>query len=183
MHMSRLPIVNPQTAEGQVKEQLEAVKKKLGFVPNLVKSLANSPAALASYVAVSGHLAHGQLHPVVREQLALVVGETNGCEYCVSAHSAAGKLYKLSTEELQANRRAESSDPKVDVLLKFAHAVLTNHGHVEDSDVSAVRAAGYSDAEIAEVITHVALNVLTNYFNNFNQTTLDFPAAPTLAHA
>lgn len=178
--MARITPVDFQTAQGRTKELLDAVKSKLGIVPNLTRSMAVSPAVLEGYLGLSGSLGHGVLPAKVREQLALDVGEANHCDYCVSAHSAIGKRAGLSDEEIIANRRGTSHDPKTDVLLRFARTVVAKRGLVEDADLASVREAGYGDAEIAEVVAHVALNVFTNYFNNVAQTTIDFPKAPAL---
>ena len=117
----------------------------------------------------------------MREQLALDVGEANHCDYCVSAHSAIGKRVGLTEQEVLDSRRGASADPKTDVLLHFARTVTAKRGVVEDADIAAVRDAGYGDAEIAEVVAHVALNIFTNYFNNVAGTTIDFPKAPALS--
>lgn len=178
--MSRLTPVDYQSAQGRTKELLDAVKAKLGIVPNMTRTMAQSPAVLEAYLGISGALAHGVFPAKVREQLALDIGEANHCEYCVSAHSALGKRTGLSEEELFANRRGTSADAKTDALLRFARTVLTKQGMVDDGDVAAVREAGYGEAEIAEVVAHVALNVFTNYFNNVAKTVIDFPNAPDL---
>jgi uncharacterized peroxidase-related enzyme len=178
--MDRITPVDPKTAEGRAKELLDAVKSKLGIVPNLTRSMAVSPPVLEAYLGFSGALAHGVLPARVREQLALDVGEANHCEYCVSAHSAGGKRLGLTEQEVLDSRRGRSADPKTDVLLRFARKVVAERGVVADADVAVVRNAGYGDAEIAEVVAHVALNVFTNYFNNVNRTTIDFPKAAPL---
>jgi AhpD family alkylhydroperoxidase len=117
----------------------------------------------------------------VREQLALDVGEANHCHYCVSAHSALGKRAGLTDQDILDSRRGASTDLKADVLLRFARTVVEKRGVVEDADLAAVREAGYGDAEIAEVVAHVALNIFTNYFNNVAGTAIDFPKAPALS--
>jgi AhpD family alkylhydroperoxidase len=117
----------------------------------------------------------------VREQLALDIGEANRCDYCVSAHSALGKRAGLTEQDVLDGRRGVSADPKADVLLRFARTVLERRGVIEDADLAAVREAGYGDAEIAEVVAHVGLNVFTNYFNNVAGTTIEFPKAPALS--
>lgn len=179
--MERITPVNPQTAEGRTRELLEAVKAKLGMVPNLTRSMAVSPAVLEAYLGISGALTHGVLPARVREQLALDIGEANHCEYCVSAHSAGGKRVGLTEQEILDSRRGVSADPKTDVLLRFARTLVENRGMVEDADVAAVREAGYGDAEIAEIVAHVALNIFTNYFNHVAGTTIDFPKVPALS--
>jgi uncharacterized peroxidase-related enzyme len=179
--MERITPVNLQTALGRAKELLDGVKAKLGIVPNMTRAMAVSPSVLDAYLGFSGALAHGVLPAQVREQLALDVGEANQCDYCVSAHSALGKRAGLTDQDFLDSRRGTSADLKADVLLRFARTVVEKRGVVEDADIAAVRDAGYGDAEIAEVVAHVALNVFTNYFNNIAGTTIDFPKAPALS--
>jgi uncharacterized peroxidase-related enzyme len=178
--MARITPVDFQTAQGRTKELLDAVKSKLGIVPNMTRSMAVSPAVLEGYLGLSGSLGHGVLSAKVREQLALDLSEANHCDYCVSAHSVIGKHSGLTEQDIHNSRRGTSTDPKTDVLLRFARTVLTTRGLVDDADLAAVRDAGFGDVEIAEVVAHVALNVFTNYFNNVAQTTNDFPKAPAL---
>jgi uncharacterized peroxidase-related enzyme len=178
--VERINPVRHETAEGQARQLLDAVKAKLGIVPNMTRAMAVSPSVLEAYLGFSGTLAHGVLPARVREQLALDIGEANHCDYCVSAHSALGKRAGLSDADILDSREGKSSDPKTDALLRFARTVVAKRGIVEDADVEAVRAAGYGDAEIAEVVAHVALNVFTNYFNNVAGTAIDFSRAPAL---
>jgi uncharacterized peroxidase-related enzyme len=179
--MERITPINPQAAQGRAKELLDAVKAKLGIIPNMTRSMAVSPPVLEAYVGFIGALGHGVLPPRVREQLALDVGEANHCDYCVSAHCVLGKGAGLSEQEVLASRRGASTDPKTDVLLGFARKLVANRGLVDDADIAAVREAGFGDAEIAEVVAHVGLNTFTNYFNHVAGTSLDFPKAPALS--
>ena len=155
---------------------LEAVEKQLGVAPNLFRVVANSPAALQGYLGLHGALGHGELDAATRERIALTVAEINGCDYCLSAHTYLGKnVAKLSEAELERNRDATSDDAKAAAALRFAAAVTRQRGHVADEEVLAVKRAGYSDAQIVEIIVHVALNTLTNYVNEVAQTAIDFP--------
>lgn len=158
---------------------LEAVKKQLGTVPNLFRLTANSPAALEGYLGLNGALAKGTLNAATRERIALAVGQINGCGYCLAAHTFISKnMVKLDDAEIAASRAGHSADAKADAAVRFAVAVTKARGAVKDSDVAAVRAAGYSDAELVEIVAHVALNTLTNYINEVFQTTVDFPVVP-----
>jgi uncharacterized peroxidase-related enzyme len=155
---------------------LEAVKKQLGSVPNLFRMLGNSPAALEGYLGLSGALGKGQLDARTRARLAMLVAETNGCDYCLSAHTYLGKnVAKLDASELEANRDGGSSDAQARVALGFAANVVRARGHVAKADVDAVKAAGYNDAQVIEIVLHVALNTLTNYVNSVAGTDNDFP--------
>jgi uncharacterized peroxidase-related enzyme len=154
---------------------LEAVNKMIGKVPNLFRLVATSPAALEGYLGLSGALAKGRLPAATRERIALAVAEINGCGYCLSAHTAFGKLSKLDDAEIAANRAGGSSDPLADAAVRFAAKVATARGHVSDDDLAAVRRAGYDDAQIIEIVQHVALNTWTNYINEVARTPIDFP--------
>ncbi len=174
--MSRLHIptsieASPATAQ----PLLEAVRKQLGGVPNLFRLIASSPAALEGYLGLSGALGRGKLDARTRARLALVVAEENGCDYCLSAHTALGKLARLDDAEMTANRDAASSDPAAAAALRFAAQVVRQRGRVSDADLAAVRAAGHDDAAIVEIVLHVALNTLTNYVNTVAATEVDFP--------
>ena len=137
--------------------------------------MANSPAVLEAYLSFSGALAGGSLNAKLREQLALAVGEQNSCQYCVSAHTAIGRMTGLSEAEIEAAREARSSAGKSAAALAFARQVVAKQGRATQADVDAVRNAGFTDGEIAEIIAHVALNIFTNYFNNTAEVEVDFP--------
>ena len=155
---------------------LEGVNKMLGSVPNLFRLTANSPAALEGYLGLNGALSKGALDPQTRERIALAVAQINGCDYCLSAHSYLGKnLAKLDDTEIAANRNGGSTDQKADAAVRFAAALVKNRGQVSEADVSAVKLAGYSEAELVEIVAHVALNTLTNYLNEAFDTPIDFP--------
>jgi uncharacterized peroxidase-related enzyme len=176
--MSRISIpASIEQAPAKSQPLLQAVKQQLGVVPNLFRLVANSPAALEGYVALSGALSKGKLAPATRERIALAIAEINGCAYCLSAHTYLGKnLAKLDDAEITANRNGASNDPKANAAVRFAAMVATRRGHIDASDLDAVRAAGYDDAEIVEIVLHVALNTWTNYINEVAQTDIDFPA-------
>lgn len=161
---------------------LEAVKKQLGLAPNLFRMVAVSPAALEGYLGLSGALNKGALPAATRERIALAVAEINGCSYCLSAHAYLGKnLARLDDAEIAANRNGGSTDAKADAAVRFAAKVARERGHVGDSDVAAVRMAGYDDAQIIEIVQHVALNTWTNYINEVAKTEIDFPVVSARA--
>ncbi len=176
--MTRLPLpATIDAAPTAAQPLLKGVEKMLGSVPNLFRMTANSPAALDGYLGLNGALAKGTLKPQTRERIALAVAQINGCAYCLSAHTYLAKnLAKLDDAEIAANRAGTSGDAKADAAVRFAVALVRERGHVSDDAVSDVRAAGYSDGEIVEIVAHVALNTLTNYLNEAFGTPIDFPA-------
>jgi uncharacterized peroxidase-related enzyme len=179
--MSRIKQIAPEAASDRVRPLLDAVKGKLGLVPNMTRAMANSPAVLDSYLQFSGALRKGTLPAKVREQISLAVSQANGCDYCLAAHSAIGKAVGLTAEQVRDSRLGIAVDPKADALIRFALEVLRTRGRVSDAALAEVREAGFDDAAIAEVIAHVALDVFTNYFNNVAATDLDFPKAAPLS--
>jgi uncharacterized peroxidase-related enzyme len=173
--MYRIQAVDPSTATGKAKELLDAVKGKLGLVPNMTRVMAASPAVLESYLAFSGALAGGLLDARTREQLALLTAQQNHCDYCLSAHAAMGKMVGLNHDQIAASRAGDGSSPRTTAALTFAKRVLETKGQVGEAELAAVRNAGFSEGEIAEIIAHVALNAFTNYFNVAADVEIDFP--------
>ena len=175
--MSRIPTpasIDESPAASQ--PLLRAVEKLLGSVPNMFRLVGNSPATLEGYLGLNGALGKGSLSPATRERIALAVANYNGCDYCNSAHTYLAKnLAKLDDVEIAANRAGRSNDVKADAAVRFALNVARNRGQVGSADLETVRAAGYSDAEVVEIVAHVALNTLTNYLNEVFATDVDFP--------
>ncbi|MDR3405787.1 MAG: carboxymuconolactone decarboxylase family protein [Chthoniobacter sp.] len=173
--MNRLHQTDPSQSTGKTKELFDVVQARLGKVPNLMRVFANSPAAFEAYLNFSGALLRGGLPAKLRESIALAVGEINGCGYCLSAHTLSSGKVGLSQEDILAARRSSAADPKFDAALKLARAIALQRGHISDAELRHARSAGLNDAEIVEIIQHVALNTLTNYTNNVARTVLDFP--------
>jgi len=178
--MSRITQITSENAGDRARTLLDAVKAKLGIVPNMTRAMANSPAVLDGYLQFSGALSKGKLPARLREQLSLAVAQANGCDYCLAAHSTIGKMVGLTDEQVHDSRLGTAIDPRADALIRFAVKVVQTRGRVSDADLDEVRQAGCDDDVIAEVVAHVALDVFTNYFNNVAQTDLDFPRAPEL---
>jgi uncharacterized peroxidase-related enzyme len=178
--MSRINPINQENANPNALEIVTAVKKALGIVPNMVATMAQSPAVASAWVGFNHALAQGSLSAQSRERIALVVAEENSCSYCLAAHTFLGGKAGLSEQEILDNRRGASDEPKVAAALAFARKLVRNRGQVTDSDVAALREHGFTDEEIAEIIANVALNIFTNYFNVAADVEIDFPLAPAL---
>jgi uncharacterized peroxidase-related enzyme len=179
--MTRIALIDPATATGKAKDLLTAVQGKLGFVPNMMRGLAQSPAALKAYLDFSGALGGGVLPARVRELIALQVSEVNNCAYCLAAHTAIGGMLGAKPAELEHARHGGSDDPKVAALLALARELVVRRGELRDAELRLARQAGISDAELVEVIGAVALNVFTNYFNHVAATPIDFPEVAPLS--
>lgn len=176
--MTRITTISSiSEAPEAARQLLEGAQKKLGTVPNLFRVIANSPAALQAYVAQTEALAKGSLDAKTHERIALAVSEINGCGYCLAAHTyIARNLAKLDDTEVTANRNGASNDPKSDAAVRFAARIAKQRGRVSDAEVAAVKSAGFDDAQLVEIVAHVALTTLTNYVNEVAQTEIDFPA-------
>jgi len=181
--MPRLKALKKTDADAKARGLLDAVESKLGMIPNLMSTMANSPAVLESYLSFSGALAKGALPAGLREQIALAVGEANGCDYCLAAHSALGRRAGLSEAQVADARRGAADDERAAAALGFARKLVAERGHVGDGDVDGLRAAGFGDGEIAEIVGNVALNLFTNYFNHAAATEVDFPKVGRLPPA
>ncbi len=173
--MPRLSPVDHATAEGRTKELLDSVQAKMGTVPNLLGTLANAPAALAAFLQAGDALSSGVFDAKTRDAIALTVAGLNKCDYCASAHAFISSSLKVDQTEIARRLNGTSEDPKLNAILSFTRSVVETKGRVNDEDLQAARAAGISDAEITEIVAHVALNVFTNYFNHVADTEIDFP--------
>jgi uncharacterized peroxidase-related enzyme len=182
MSVTRIHPLSLEAAPPKVQETYKAIEAKLGVVPNMMKTMANSPAVLDGYLAFSGALAKGTLPARLREQIAIAVAQANQCEYCLSAHTFLGAKAGLTPEGARASREAIDADSKTAAALVFARQVTVQRGEVSAAQFDSVREAGWSDAAITEIIANVALNVFTNYINVGIGTEIDFPRVPlTLA--
>jgi uncharacterized peroxidase-related enzyme len=172
--MTRLPLIARESAPAATRSTLDAIHGAFGTTPNMFRTVANSPAALASMWSAFGALGGGVLGARLGEQIAVAVADRNGCDYCLAAHTALGRAAGLSAEEMRAAQAGESGDAKAAAALGFAVKLVEERGHVGASDVEALRAAGYSDEAVVEIIAHVALNLFTNYVNVALDVPLDF---------
>jgi uncharacterized peroxidase-related enzyme len=172
--MPRINPVNPDTATGKAKDLLDTVQASFGRTTNMTRTLARNPGVLEGWFAL-----HGALGPTLsrglNEQIAIAVAEANECVYCLSGHTAVGRMVGVDDDELELSRAGESSNPKVAAALQFARTVIAKRGAVSDDDVDCVREAGWDDGEIAAIVAHVGLNVFTNYFNLVTCPVVDFP--------
>lgn len=173
--MSRINSVSLETANPEQKELLEAIQEKLGMVPNFLKIFANSPSALRSFLGLHSISAEGSLDLKTRERIAVALAQENSCEYCLSAHSAIGKKAGLSAAELDANRAGTSHEAKAAAAIKLAKALLEHQGDITTADLIEARDAGYTDADIVEIITHVGMNVMTHMIGKASRVEIDFP--------
>jgi uncharacterized peroxidase-related enzyme len=181
--MPRLKPIDDASASAEAKVLLEDIRAAYGSVPNGMRTMAASPALLRGVLELGAALGP-TLPSQLRERIAIAIAEQNGCSYCLSAHTSAGRAIGIDDDELARSRTGDSADPAIATVLAFACKVNATRGGVSDEDVARVRAAGYGDAAIAAIVGHVALNVLTNYFNRVAQPVVDFPQVdPDLARA
>lgn len=172
--MSRVNLIDLSNATGDTKGTLDQVNTAFGIVPNMFKAVANSPAALGMMWSAFGALGSGTLGAKLGEQIAVAVADRNGCEYCLSAHTALGRSAGSTVAEMAAAQEARSDDPRTAAILGFAVTLVEERGNIADADFATLRTFSVSDAEIVEIIAHVALNLFTNYLNVALDVPVDF---------
>ena len=178
--MSRLNVVTDAQATGQVRELYDGLKKAVGKVPNIYQGLGNSPAALGALLQIGETLRQGSLSGAETEAVKLVVAQTYGCNYCLAAHTMVGQKAGLTLEQTIAIRRGTIDQPKLAALAQFVNKALQPAGRITDEDLKAIRAAGFGDGQIAEILMVLAQTVFTTLFNRVHQTVVDFPPAPAI---
>jgi uncharacterized peroxidase-related enzyme len=175
--MSRLTIVNPDTATDAQKDLFAAVKGVFGGVPNLFRVVGNSPAALEGMLGLFGGLGKTAISGQLREQIAMAVAQRNECNYCLAAHTAISKGAGIAADIVASARKGEAPVARDQAALTFAVSLVEKRGKVSAAEVTAVKAAGFSDAEVVEIVATVVFNIFTNYINIAGDVDIDFPAA------
>lgn len=174
--MSRIPL-NTHDTTGL----LAQIHQAFGATPNMFKAVSHSPAALRSMWGSFGALGAGKLGTKLGEQIAVAIADRNDCAYCLAAHTALGRKAGASAEDMRAAQAGQSDDPKTAAALRFAVAVVSQRAQIDDEQVQDLRAAGFNDEEVVEIMAHVALNLFTNYVNVAFKIPVDFPAVPLRA--
>src|SRR5206468_397023 len=172
--MSRLTPMQANGATSKLKRSLKNSRLKLDEAPRFLQVMANSPASLRAYLRADAALVRGQLTPCQRQQVALAVAEINGSSYSLSAHYDTGKSLGLTHQEMQLARNAAAADPKADAMLRFTRSVVLQRGDISDEDFQALGKAGFTDAQIIEIVANIALNIFSNYFSSVAKTEMDF---------
>ena len=174
--MPRAAALTPDQVPADSKPTLEAFARNIGFTPNMMATFAQSPIAFNAWAALLGSLSKA-LDVKTRDSIGLAVSEVNGCNYCLTVHSyTAAHMARLPADEITLARKGHATDPKRDAAVQFARKVIATRGQVSDGDVQAVRDAGYTDANVMEIVALVAMYSLTNFFNNVFDPEKDFPA-------
>lgn len=174
------------TAPEASRATLDATAKKYGFVPNLYGVLAESPTAVQAYAGINKALEQSALTPVEQQVVTLTVSATNGCAYCMGAHSTVAQMVHMPEQILAELRdQRDLSDAKLNALRLLVVSIVHHRGWVPEADLKQFSAAGYAERQLLDVLTIVALKTLSNYVNHIAHTPLDsqFAAQAWTAHA
>jgi uncharacterized peroxidase-related enzyme len=153
---------------------LQNAQQSMGFVPNLIGVLAESPAAVEGYLTLMSIFEKSSLTPVEQQVAILTISRINECDYCMAAHSVVASMQKVPADVVQAIRDDKPiADEKLEALRTFASTVIEKRGWLSDDDNAAFRSAGYSQAQVLEVVLAASLKTLSNYANHIAETPLD----------
>ncbi len=174
--MTRSTALKPEHVPAESRATLDAFSKNIGFTPNMMATFAQSPIAFNAWAALLGSLSKA-LDVKTRDSIGLAVSEVNGCNYCLTVHSfTAEHMAKLPVDEIRLARKGRATEPKRDAAVMFARRVIETRGQVSDAELKAVREAGFTEANVMEIVALVAMYSLTNFFNNVFDPEKDFPA-------
>jgi alkylhydroperoxidase family enzyme len=173
--MQRLNSVDPAGATGKTKELLDIVQQRTGRIPNMVRLMANSPAALGGYLNLATALAGSTLSAEIRDSVAILVAAEGKSDYTLAAVSALARKSGLSDNDIAAAQRAQARDPRTVAALRFSEIILEQRGHVSSSNLDTLMEAGFTDGEVAEIVACIVLNIYRNYFNLVAGSEIDFP--------
>jgi alkylhydroperoxidase family enzyme len=173
--MPVLELADTSKITGKTQEMLSTLEKGIGFTPNIMKQMANSPAALEAFLSSREALSRGFLDAQMIALIGIVVAETYSCEYLLASRVAMAKKAGISEAELKLARQQSSSDPKKDIGLSFVRNIVVRHAsELPATDIPELKAAGYTDGEIVELIANTSLNMFVYYLIQIAQPELDF---------
>lgn len=181
--MQRIDPLNIDTSDETVAELFRAIRTKMGGVPNIMKTMARSPAALEAYLGFSGAIEAGRFSAGQRELVALATAGENSCDYCASAHSALGQMAGLEQSDMQQVIAGGDLSGQDGALVTLTRKIVSERGVLSDHDIEQFCGEGFDHGHLVELIALVALNLFTNYFNHIAATEIDFPVVPTRSAA
>ncbi len=168
-------VYTQETAPEGSRPTLDKVFERFGMIPNLMGKMAESPAAAKGYATLSGILAaDSSFSPVEQQLLLLTTSRINGCDYCVAAHTMAAGRAKMPEDVVQAIRDdTPIADPRLSALRAYCTKVVENRGWTSEAEQQAFLDAGFTKAQILEVILAVGVKTISNYVNHVTEPTLD----------
>lgn len=182
--MSIFDLHTPETAPEGSRETMKAVSESMGFLPNLYGVFAESPSVIKAYTAITQLLNRSSFNIEEQQLMLLTISAANGCEYCVAAHTMVGKMVQLDDTIIEAIRTGVPiPDAKLARLNAFTKSVVENRGWVSAEEIDAFIDAGFTKAQVLEVVLAVSLKTLSNYVNHFSETPLDDVLEPLAWHA
>lgn len=162
--MDPYKVHTPESSTGRRKAALERAQEAFGIIPNLLGLLAESPPVLEAYMDITAKLSQTTLTPEEQQIMFLVVSRENSCSYCIAAHTGGAKGAKVSDEVIEAVRNKKPvKDPRLAALVRFTEQVLSERGHVAPEELDAFINAGYTKANVLDVLLAVAAKVITTY--------------------
>lgn len=173
--MPRITPVTLDQTDATTAATLNAVKGKIGMIPNLISTFALAPAALNGCLTLSDALEKGRLSARQREVIALAVSQANSCQYCLSAHTAIGQGAGMNEASTVHARHGKADDPVENAIAKLAVKIVEQHGMISDAELEAARSSNLDDALIMEIVANVTLTIFSNYTNSIANTDVDFP--------
>ncbi|MDX1629083.1 MAG: carboxymuconolactone decarboxylase family protein [Fulvivirga sp.] len=181
--MKNLEALSKEQANEISNDIFEQLEEQMDMIPNVYATIGNSGPALKATMALTKILEEGEFSGKEIHAVALAVSQSNGCEYCLAAHTAVAKQLGFSEEETIEIRNGEIEDKKLKALTDLAKAITETRGYPDQHLIDQFFDAGYSKAALAELIALVGLKTITNYTNHIAETEIDFPKAPALEKA
>ncbi len=171
--MNRISIIDHKNANAEQRKMLNGIQSSQGMVPNLLKVFVNSPVALKAFLGLQGVSNAGSLSPQTRVRIALAIAEQYSSEYCLSLYTVSGRRVGLTGNEMTSNRSGSSEDARASIAIRLALSISKNMGDISTFELIEAREAGYRDADIVEIITHVGMHLLASMLSKASNIDID----------
>ena len=177
--MTNYTLYDENSAPEQAQKTLQQAKGKYGFIPNLMATMAESPALVKAYAAIGQIFEETSFTDIEKQLVLLAVSYENTCDYCMAAHSTIAQMVKMPAPIIEALRSGRTiPDKKLEALKQFVTIVVRNRGNVTEDEVEAFLDAGYTRAQMFDVLAGVGMKTLSNYTNHIADTPLDTAFQP-----
>lgn len=169
--IARFPVPALDTLPDDIRERIESVQEKAGFVPNVFMVMAHRPDEFRAFFAYHDALMDRDsgLSKAEREMIVVATSNVNQCQYCVVAHGAILRIYAknpLIADQVAINFRKADITDRQKAMLAFAVKVTERSYQVTEDDLTILHAHGFSDEDIWDITGVAAFFGMSNRLAN-----------------
>ena len=172
--ISRFPVPDLIDLPEDIRQRIELVQEKAGFIPNIFLALAHRPDEFRAFFAYHDTLMDKEtpgLSMAEREMIVVATSSRNQCQYCVIAHGAILRIRAknpLIADQIASNYRKADISDRQRAMLDYALKISRQAETVDDSDHQNLVQHGFDDDDIWDIGAISAFFGLSNRLVNMS---------------